>query len=53
MDLNNYPRFKKFLAEHPEMNLYQAFLAIEAECKKRGILSGESDRDRQERIIFQ
>ncbi len=38
MDLGKYPRFKKFLREHPEMNFQQAFLAIEEECKRKNIV---------------
>lgn len=50
MDLNRYPRFKKFLSEHPGMSFDEAFEFIELKYKK---LEGDVERDRQSKAFPQ
>ena len=42
MNLEKYPYAKKFLAEHPEMNLDSAIFYVENELKKQEVTVIES-----------
>ena len=38
MNLDDYPRAKRFLEEHPEMTIDQALEYLNDEARRRGIL---------------